>query len=49
MIVGPFLGLFYITIVPLFTIITFVLTGGFYAIRRFEIKRTVSVKPVVPR
>ena len=48
-VLGPILGLVYITFVPFFTIVTFVLTGGFYVLHRLEFKRSEPVKPAVPR
>jgi hypothetical protein len=47
-VVGPILGLIYITLVPIVTIVTFVLTGGFSIIHRLEFKHPVQVKSVLP-
>ncbi|OGO19221.1 MAG: hypothetical protein A2144_08765 [Chloroflexi bacterium RBG_16_50_9] len=44
MVIGPILGIVYISVVPIFTVITFILTGGYYAIYRFSIKRAVAIK-----
>ncbi|OGO32377.1 MAG: hypothetical protein A2Z29_02165 [Chloroflexi bacterium RBG_16_56_11] len=48
-VIGPFLGLVYISLVPIVTVATFIVTGGFYALHRLEFKRPVPIKPSIPR